>query len=260
MSLKVNFYCDEKYKDRIYEPIESSKCFPNWFSNLPLRTKSRYSAVNNNPYELEIARNDLNLKTCPGITDFLKTGYIIPSWCEFIFREQDNGSLHVNWVENYYDSTRYEFHTQDQYETMPNKPIYGHFAKINTPWAIKTDKGVSCLITHPVWHNNKLFTTATGVFHTDVSPLTIPWFFEWNYKIKNKMSVDNIDLENQVIPKGEPIILIVPFYRKKYTHKTNYVSEIQMRSIAGSQDNLTKDSVMTKCPYTQFRKNLGKLF
>lgn len=260
MSLKVDFYCDEKYKDRIYEPIESSKCFPNWFSNLPLKTKSRYSAVNNNPYELEIARNDLNLKTCPGITDFLKTGYIIPSWCEFIFREQDNGSLHVNWVENYYDSTRYEFHTQDQYETMPNKPIYGHFAKINTPWAIKTDKGVSCLITHPVWHNNKLFTTATGVFHTDVSPLIIPWFFEWNYKIKNKMSVDNIDLENQVIPKGEPIILIVPFYRKKYTHKTNYVSEIQMRSIAGSQDNLTKDSVMTKCPYTQFRKNLGKLF
>jgi hypothetical protein len=260
MSLKVNFYCDEKYKGEVYEPIESSKLFPSWFADLQYNPKKRYSIINNNPYFLDITKDSVNLKNCPGITDFLKTGYIIRSWGEFVFRETDDESLHVNWVSTYYDKTNYIIHPQEQYETMPNKPIYGHFSKINTPWAIKTDKGVSCLITHPIWHNNKLFTTSTGVFHTDASPLSLPWFFEWNSKIKTGMSVDNIDIENQVIPKGEPIILIIPFYRKKYSHTINYISEMEMKNMTRSQENLTRDTVASKCPYTQFRKNLGKLF
>ena len=260
MSLKVNFYCDEKYKGEVYEPIESSKLFPTWFNNLPFNPKKRYSIIDNNIHLLDIAKDSVNLKTCPGITDFLKTGYIIRSWGEFIFREKEDENLHVNWVSNYYEPTVYKAHHQDQYQTMPNKPIYGHFSKIETPWVIKTDNGVSCLITHPIWHKNKLFTTATGIFHTDTSPLALPWFFEWNIKIKTGMSVDNMDIKNQVIPKGEPIILIIPFYRKKYSHTINYISETEIRHMRRSEENLTRDTVSSKCPYTQFRKNLGKLF
>ena len=29
--------------------------------------------------------------------------------------------------------------------------------------------------------------------------------------------IENIDLDNQVVPKGEPIILVIPFYRKKFS-------------------------------------------
>lgn len=260
MSLKVNFYCDEKYHNLIPEPIEASKSFPKWYSELKMPEITKYSTNNNNIFELVIDKKDANLKKCMGVTEFLKSGYLIKSWADFVFREQDDGSLYINWVENYYDEINYQPHLDNEYSTLPNKPIYGHFGKIFTPWTIKTSKGVSCLITHPVWHNNKLFTSSTAVFHTDVSPLKIAWFFEWNYKIRTKMGVDNMDIKNQVIPKDEPIILIIPFYRKKYSHTINYLTKEEKRKLDGVSTCLTHDTIGSKCPYTNFRRQLGKLF
>ena len=258
MSLKINFYCDEKYKGLIPEPIPSYKHFPEWFSKLPLKEK-KYDIENDDIRQL-IRGNDNNIKKCFGIREFLSTGYIIPSWCEFVFREQEDESLYVNWIGNCCDQIDYHSHPEEQYFTMPNKPIYGHFGKIFTPWVIKTDPNVSCLITHPIWHNNKLFTSTTAIMHTDKSPLRIPWFFEWNYKIQTKMDFNNIDLKNQVIPREEPLVLIIPFYRKKFLSKINYVSKQTFDHMYISQRYLTHDTIASKCPYTKFRRTLGNLF
>lgn len=261
MSLKVNFYCAEKYRDKVPEPVPASKCFPKWFSELAFNNpKLKYKLDPHNIHNLVQNSDNFNIKKCLGIQDLLNTGYIISSWSDFIFRENDNGSLYINWMENYYDKTEYKSHNQDQYETMPNKPIYGHFGKIFTPWGIKTDPGVSCLITHPVWHKNKSFTSSTAIFHTDTAPLQIPWFFEWNYKIESGMDLDSMSIENQIIGKGEPIILIIPFYRKSYTSKINYISTEKMDSLFEVQNNLTHDTMGGECPYKKFRRNLGKLF
>jgi len=261
MSLKINFCCDEKYKGSIPEPIQASKYFPKWFSKLPLdNPKLKYKQNPENSYELVERKNDLNVKKCLGIQDFLKTGYIIPSWADFIFRETDSGALFINWMENYYDETSYQPHPDQQYQTMQNKPIYGHFGKIFTPWCIKTDPGVSCLITHPVWHRNKSFTTASGVWHTDNCPMQIAWFFEWNYKIQSGMDLESMSIENQIVGKGEPLVLIVPFYRKNYTSKVDYISSEKWNTLYNSQVNAVHDTMGGQCPYKNFRKNLGKLF
>jgi hypothetical protein len=143
---------------------------------------------------------------------------------------------------------------------MENKPIYDHFGKIYTPWLVKTDPGVSCLVTHPVWHRNNSFTTTSGIVHTDITPLQLAWFFEWNYKIQTKMNVDNLDIENQVVPKGEPIMLIIPFYRKKYSSHINYVSTTKYDTLRRAGQNTTHTTIGGYCPYKDFRKKIGKLF
>lgn len=261
MSLKINFYCDEKYKNAIPEPIAASKIFPKWYSRLPLVTrKFKFKTHPDNIYKIITDFGENNVKKCLGIQEFLSTGYIIPSWADFIFREEENGGLYVNWIDNFFDEIEYKSHPNCEYETMPNKPIYNHFGKIYTPWSIKTDSGVSCLITHPVWHRNNTFTSATAVIHTDVTPLQLAWFFEWNYKIKTQMSLDNFDIENQVVPKGEPIILVIPYYRKKFTSHVNYVSSTKYNSLIKSQHHVTHTTIGGHCPYKNFRKNLGKLF
>jgi len=261
MTLKINFYCNEKYKNRIPEPVAASKCFPDWFSRLPLDNKKlKYDVNPQNIYEILADNSKANVKKCLGIQEFLNTGYIIPSWADFIFREQEDGNLYVNWMENYYDKTLYLPHLNRQYHTMPNKPIYGHFGKIFTPWIIKTDPGVSCLITHPWWHRNKSFTSSTAIMHTDFTPLIIPWFFEWNYKIETKMEIKNIDVEKQIVPKNEPLVLIIPFYRKTFSSKINYISEDKMNNLDYAQLHLTHDSTGSQCPYKNFRKTIGKLF
>ena len=86
------------------------------------------------------------------------------------------------------------------------------------------------------------------------------WFFEWNYKIQTGMNTDNINIENQVISKGEPVILIIPFYRKNFTSKINYISQEKYDNLNRIQTNMTSDSIGGECPYKNFRRNLGKLF
>jgi len=260
MSLKINFYCDEQYKDLVPEPICASKYFPKWFSELPFDSnKFKLKFSDGDPYNLTKDTSGHNVKKCLGIVEFLNTGYIIPSWADFIFREQENGQLYVNWMNDSWGKTTYKSHLPYQYETMPNKPIYGHFGKVFTPWVIKTDPGVSCLITNPVWHRNTSFTTATAIIHSDVSPIPLAWFFEWNHKIQTGMRVDPID-EKQIVPKYESLLLIVPFYRKTFSSNVNYVSEKKINTLNKLGPNFTQNSIFTECPYKNFRKNLGKLF
>ena len=86
----------------------------------------------------------------------------------------------------------------------------------------------------------------------------IPWFFEWNSKIETKMKI--IDAEKQVIARGEPIVLIVPFYRKTFSSKINYISEEKINDMIKSQYYTTHTTAGGHCPYKNFRKTLGKLF
>ena len=71
-SLKVDFYCEEEYQNRVPEPIESSKSFPKWFTELPNLPK--HYTFDGNIYNLKIDESTQNIKKCPGIQDFLKTG------------------------------------------------------------------------------------------------------------------------------------------------------------------------------------------
>ena len=57
-----------------------------------------------------------------------------------------------------------------------------------------------------------------------------------------------------------PIIMIVPFYRKKFSSEVHYISEKEYNGMIASQAHLTHDTVGGKCPYTHFKKTLGKLF
>lgn len=256
MSLEINFFCDEKYEGLIPEPVASYKSFPKWFSKLQGKDKCPFVLGEN---KLQLGKSNQDIKGCPGIIDSLKNGYIIPSWSEFIFREMDTGGLFVNWIDNSGYENSYSTHEQEQFSTMPNKPLYNHFGKIVSPWTITTSKGVSCLITHPVWHRITKFTTVTGIFHTDKSPLNIPWFFEWNYKITSGMEVETMDIQNQIVEIGDPLIQIIPFYRKNYKSNIQYVSTNKISRLINLQKTSTIE-VVSKCPYTKFRRTLGNLF
>jgi len=258
MSLKVTFKTLKNLKELVPEPVPAYKSFPDWFSKLPKKSsKCPFSAIGNNLFNLQFSGSS-GISGCLGIQDFLKTGYIIPSWTTFVFRENFDGQLHLNWLENPLNQT-YQIHGSDQYFEMKNPPIYNHFCKLNTPWIIQTQPGVSCLITNPVWHRNTSFTTSTGIYHTDKAPLTLPWFFEWNYKIKNQMFLEDFETDKQVIERNEPVILIIPFYRKNYSSKIEYIDENEFRKLNLIQYHDTHKS-KTDDIYRKFRKSLGILF
>jgi len=265
MGLNVHFYAKERYKDIVLEPQPAENMFPEWFARLEKKSTSKCPfafVYENNPYHIVPKREGQgsNLKGCPGILDFLKQGYVIPAWDNFIFRDDGNGSLVVNWTDECFD-TEYKTHGNQQFHTMDQSqlPVYGHWGKIFTPWIIKTDPGVSCLITHPVWHRNKNFTTATGVVHTDQTPIHLAWFFEWNYRVQSGLDLNSMNLQEQIIERGTPISLIIPFYRKQYKSKVEYISESEYDRLGHMQDYRTH-SLRNTDLYQQFRRSLGRLF
>jgi len=257
MSLKIEFISQKDFRDIIPEPIPADKFFPKWYQNLPKKISKCPFSFKSSIYDIEYD-SKLGIKGCLGIQDFLKTGYIIPSWSNFIFRE-DNNSLYVNWIENPIE-TDYYCHSWEQFPSMDNPPPYNHFGKIITPWVIKTSPGVSCLITHPVWHRSKKFTTSTGIFHTDKSPLHLPWFFEWNYKIKSGMDLETMSVDDQVIEKNDPIMLIIPFYRKKFDSQVKYVEKSEFNRYHFLQNNNTHHIKFNDDIYRKFRKSIGRMF
>lgn len=263
--LDIKFIANEKFREILPEPQPSSNLFPQWFSEMRNSSSGKcplgFSSPNN-IWDIQYRKNvdtTTNVTGCPGITDFLKYGYIIPAWDNFIFREY-NGDITVNWTDNYVES-KAKFHGNQQYSTIPkeSQPLYDCFIKIDSPWIIRTSPGVSVLITHPVWHRNNTFTTASGILHTDETPFNVPWFFEWNHKIQNGMNLETMDLENQIIGKGTPIMLVIPFYRNKFDSSVEYVSGSEFERLGRIQEVRTT-SLFNNHAYAKLRKTIGKLF
>lgn len=262
--LEIKFLANEKFREVIPEPQPASNLFPKWFGEMKRSGKKCpvWFANKDNPFDIgyrKIVDTTTNVTGCPGITDFLRYGYIIPAWDNFIFREYD-GAISINWTDDYVKS-KAGFHGSHQYSTIPkeSQPIYDCFIKIDSPWIIKTSPGVSVLITHPVWHRNNTFTTASGILHTDKTPFKIPWFFEWNHKIQNGMDLETMDLKNQVIEKGTPIMLIIPFYRNTFNSSIEYVSGSEFERLSLIQE-VSTTSLFNNDVYAKLRRTIRKLF
>ena len=234
MSLDIEFIADEKYAGLIPEPIPAYKKFPEWYSKLDGR-KCPLRFVNDEPFP-----DGGNLKNCPGITDYMKAGYIIPAWNTFTFRGVDDYGVKVNWLDSYVD-TSMTVHSDNQFYTFldEQKPTYGAFFKITGPWFVKTKPGVSIILTHPVWHRNKTFTSCTGIYHSDINACQLQWFFEFNQPLNN---ID-FDFDTQMVTEGSPIIQIIPFYRDSFKSEVKYVTSQKFKHI---QESTHRSNILSK--------------
>ena len=258
MTLDIEFYTDSKYRELIPEPVPAYKKYPEWYNKLDLVPKNIVSEDTFNIYQ---ESSGGNVKRCHGITDFLKTGYIIPAWTDLFFRETDEGNLYVNWFNQSFDfNNHYTHHGDDQFHTMKEKPMYGGYHKLSSPWKIKTSPGVSYLVLDPFWHNKKSFYTVPGIVHGDQLTMHMEWLFEWNYKITSGMSVEDANAEKQIIGVGEPLIMIVPFLRKAFKSHVNYVDSDEIERMRKIKHMTTKDTAVSKCPYIKFKQTIGNLF
>ena len=92
--MKIQFYTHEIHRETIPEPVPASKVFPEWYSSIELESRPLFEIDGD-----EITRpGGGSIKRCPGVQDIMKTGYILRSWEDFVFRESDSGELFINWL------------------------------------------------------------------------------------------------------------------------------------------------------------------
>lgn len=253
----ITFYTLSRLESCVEEPYLHSKKIPEWFKNTNKEGNSKcpWLKFKNIIFDRPEKRN--SVRTCPGIIDNLSTGYIIPSWNNFLVRGDKEHGLIFDW-EKTDDKTSYVFHdVKSQCSGMNEKesPMYRGFHKFDSPWYVKTSPGYSLYITHPYWSREKRFTTVSGIVHPDKVPLPIKWFFEWNIEYK---SIDEYD-SNHFVKKGDPLLLVIPFKRTKVKSEVKYIDDSFFDRMASRSLHYSQDW-MNKSAYSKFRKSIGNLF
>jgi len=290
----ITFYTNKVYENNLDPIYPSYKHFPEWYGKSKKNSKCPFASFFNDQSSSDLNINfeqpsdifnlldqihkserekisksnklisnptqlmrDTTVVNCPGITDFLKTGYILPAWTDMSFRKY-NSEIIFNMADNF-PNIHHGVHVSDQYKGMDESqlPLSVGFHKVTTPWIVKTSPGISLIITHPYWSRNKTFTTVSAVVHSDKAPLDLKWFFEFNQELPDTPNIVNI--EHQIIKRGTPLILLIPFKREKFKHKIEYLSLENMNNMYRNATSSTV-SWISDTWYNKVRKQIGNLY
>jgi len=132
----------------------------------------------------------------------MTAGYILPLPADiYVSKKEEDGAVR-QWFE-WASFDLISFHPVGQAPLHPEGKGYP-FAKFNNPWSIKTPKGYSCLFVQP-FHRDAPFTILPGIVDTDT----------YLTQVNFPMVINNPDFEG-LIPKGTPMVQIIPFKRESW--------------------------------------------
>lgn len=194
----------------LFRPVPASKMQPDWWKKSKVHTVDK-------------GQVSISLRACPAMHDWLSTGYYIATNRDIhcIYREDD--TAYGGWdtwalpdgenYENSYVSPSHSKHQlmEDNFSFLKGdgstETPYDAF-KFKVPWAAVTPPGYSCLYLDPFLHQNKYFRTWQGTMDTDMfNTLTD----------STQVIVYPLHDKSFVIPKGTPVLQIVPYRREQWT-------------------------------------------
>jgi hypothetical protein len=144
------------------------------------------------------------MKACIPVFDALTSGYMVTLPCDVIAVDSNEFGNRLIWSPDWSVAST---HLAEQVgELVPagyEKAPY----KWHTEWQIKTPKGYSLLITHPLYSFETPFITMSAVVDTDTYdiPLNLPFILREDFI--------------GTIPKGTPIAQIIPIKRENWKSK-----------------------------------------
>jgi hypothetical protein len=201
---KINFITRHKNLfDILEKPHPSIKKTPEWFKNMhPYRNNVKGVDDNSDP--------NSTIKKCMPVFDCMTAGYYIPLICD-VWVENDQENLNFKWSMD--DIQIVSAHNKEGYNLYPIPDGYMSIAfKWINPWIINTNKNYSCLFTHPMHYDDLPFKCLPAIVDTDKHPTEIHFIFFLKKGFRG------------LIPKGTPIIQVIPFKRQKFkaTYDTKY--------------------------------------
>jgi len=186
--------------DIYLKPKRANDVIPDWYKKLPATDFLHRGAK----------EKDLTIKRCIPVLDALTTGYVLVTEHDFYFTH-DEETGESSWsgeklqLDSHSDGKVISTHPMTQLGDMPFSPEYVKFAfKWNNPYIVKTPPGYSCIFTNIINQPHLPFFPLTGIVDTDTyfQPVLFPFLMKNNFK--------------GLIPKGTPIIQIIPFKRDNW--------------------------------------------
>jgi hypothetical protein len=181
----------------------SSKFFPDWMRNM-----------SKGDFDFNSMSVKQSIKTCRGIVDSYKHGFIIPMWSDLAIKTQDK-----NCTFSFSDrSSGCEF-TPDYIrgDFYPN-----HFnIKIVSVWLLRSEKDIYFNFAPAFW-NNPVPTPYT------ITPGTVEFYHQHNTSMQLLVPYGS---GNQVIPFGRPMVQVTPFTEREVELRHHLISDNEWTSM-----------------------------
>jgi hypothetical protein len=199
--INLTFYPSKpEYLDYVEKPYPAIKNMPSWLENTPsYYTGEKSVDENNDPTS--------TIKKCLPVIDCMSAGYHIPLpcdvWVERITDRNGREGINLKWSLTHIKIA--EMHKMEQLINYPLDTQYEDivFKWINL-WTLRTPKGWSCIFIQPQYHEELPFKCMSALVDTDKFPIPV------NFPFLIKKGFVGL------IPKGTPMIQVIPFKRQKF--------------------------------------------
>lgn len=220
--MKIEFIARDKYWSEIQPyPKPARSVMPEWYSEAPL-----YYSFGSKDDRLKMTDEGKNMtfKKCIPLIDGLKSGYIVELRKDLIVQDNKDGQFDIQW-----NSDDLVITVHNSASNLVEAPYGYNTQVINYIWntIIKTPKGYSCLITHPLGFNDTALRMIPAVVDSDKEVL--------NFHLPMWLKKDFIG----IIKKGTPIAQIIPFKRDNWTAKNSFLKEGEYEVLAENGFNAT---------------------
>jgi len=176
------------------DPQPSISCLPEWYKNTPSNIDNEFRFVDGGI--------NFTYKKCVPYLDAMSCGYLLFLSSDVYVDQSGNSEFTMQWkISDEVISTHYK----DQIKYMKISNSYSKMPFVwNSGFTIETKNGYSCLFTHPLNRLDLPFVTLSGIVDTDKHKISInfPFFLKKDF--------------NGIIPKGTPIVQIIPFKRENW--------------------------------------------
>lgn len=196
---KITFRARDDLEGVFPEPKTANKFMPEWYKKLERKIP--------NAKVIDAG----TAKRCVPISDAVANGYIIPLWADLhVNVEKKDEGLHI-WMQfpdTFGLGQMISNHGWDQVGDgcpLSKYELGTVLLKFLNPWVIETSPGYSVLFKNPP-HQYSDFEILEGIVDTDTYRRQINFPFVWT----------GTEVGEQIIPKGTPLIHVVPFKREEF--------------------------------------------
>jgi hypothetical protein len=208
----IHFFSDPSNRD-LGKPVPIKQVLPKWYKE----SETTFTAPDGSEAS--------GLKKCVPFLDAMMSGYTLVLPVDIFVSESSSGEVQIRWNS---PEEFQEFVGQRPFESGEKIPRPAghhpnHLAWKGT-WGIKTPRGWSVLVTHPLNRFDLPFTTTSGIIDSDKYSTSgnLPFFIKQGF--------------TGVIPAGTPIAQLIPIKRSSWTAVGNnkglqYLEPIQGHAV-----------------------------
>jgi len=188
----IKFFTD-KDKEQYGKPVPAKLTIPTWY-------KDAESTFISEGYQEESA----GLKKCMPFVDSMMSGYVLRFPFDVEISKSNSGEINFSYAKTPVGEIIHE-RPKELGATIPRPPGFApnHLA-FSGFWGIKTPKGFSLLVTHPLNRHELPFHTVSAIMDSDefFAAGNIPFFIKEDFE--------------GVIPEGTPIAQLIPIKRESW--------------------------------------------